>query len=865
MDNQQLASLRAAIHGLNDADPQIREKNLNTCRDFQRPLKFDFATFLTLTDPSSNINERIFGFTTITYLIKDRLNEMSIPLKINLASAFPFEKEKDLESDTILPTVSRAAASYLAYVATNEIIQNFFSTYIDKNPQFVLHVFSEMVSFIFSREFPRSRYEVFRFFNDVQIPNLIYKLLFEPLRKAQIGTPEFNMDLYLLAQIHQNAPPVIEKNLANEDIVQVYYELIPLLWKYIDNSIVPIFETLLENEQCPPSFITRLLETMPSFINNFIGLFVFDKNTDSENFNALLQSFHIRLRLIPTLMQKVNPKDLSDLLLICADILESISPSVLLETCTFLCNIFKSSQICSSKDFLRNCKDERLKIFDVCMAQLIHPMDKLPGARFDDSWTSQQLTQQLNEVIKCITENYDFDDIIPILFRAITSDKSHIRAFTVMLKTVTFLFVTEKTISKQIGQLCVKITIDLLSSLNYYESKVQSKICQFLSKIIPFMVFTEYKEDDFFQELIDLLIEAKPVCLENFSQYVMLFTDRFKNITLPLEKLQSIPAKHPVYLPANKIIAKFVDQTPNSADTTIEKAIAELEWVTTLFDPHDPQHLKRLSSEVNRSLSIIASLNVSECGVDVKKLCSLLVECSNCLVRVSDNNNKEAIVGQAIGAVTQLAASLNHMLKLVPLSLVNALKDLRSPTVYKTCSVVWLKKIGVPLLTGLYSVNSEIVSNTASEVCSYFQEMFVVMDLSPNGQTVKKKVAMMLCELCEMISNKQATQVLRCCLLINDLGVFSSVVAAISKKDFEVLLDLWTALLMKKDQPSYEKIAEILYKFLTISGEMNVSIFSTLPGVSKEAFEQLKLRISQSSSAKSRRRIFRTFIQSVNT
>lgn len=861
---QRLAELRAAINGLNDANPHVREKNLNTCRDFQRPQKFDFAIFCQLTSSTSHLNERIFGYNTITYLIRDKSNEMSVQLKLNLASAFPFESEKDLQEDPLLPTIARAAAAYLAYVATNEIIQNFYRKYMEKCLKFVTYVFSEMVAFIFPKEFPRSRSDVFKYFNDVQIPSLIYSLLFEPLKNSPIGSDDFSFYLFLLAEIHQNAQAIIEKNLTNEELVNVYYDLIPLLWQPTDNSIVPIFETLLECEQCPAHFITRILETVDTIIPNFIGLFIFDHSIDSESFNGMLQAFHIRLRLIPIIMLKINPKELSDLLYLCGDILESIAPSVLLETATSLCTVFKTSSITTSKEFQKECKDARLRIFDVCMAQLIHPMEKLPGKRYDDSWTQQQLTQALNEVIKCITELYDFEDIIPILFTALSSDMGKVRCFQVMLKTLTFVLGTERTVSKRIGQLCVQVTIDLLSSINMYESKIQSKICQFLNKLIPYMVFVEYKEDDFFQELIDLLIEAKPVCLDPFSQYVMQFTDRFKNITLPLEKLQSIPQKHPVFTPANKIIAKFVDQTPNSADTTIEKAIAELEWLANGIDTHDQQHLKRLTTEVNRSFGIIASLNVSESEVDVSKLCNLLIQCSNTLVKISDNTTKDSIAGIVIGAVTQLSASLNHMLKLVPLQLISALRDLHSPTVYKTCSVVWLKKIGVPLLTQLYPVNSDIIKDCASQICYYFQEMFIVMDLSPNGQSVKKKVAMRLCELCEMISNKQATQVLKCCLLINDLGVFSSVVSAISKKDFEVLFDLWKVLLSKKDQQSYEKIAEILYKYLTMSGGMNVSIFGTLPGVSKEAFEQLKSRISQASSAKSRRRIFRSFIQSVN-
>lgn len=864
-------SVRKAIRGLTDADPEIRKSSLEIFQKFQDPEEFCFSTFVELSNPSSPQDERVAAYTTLTSIIKNHWIKLKENTKLSIANAFPFHKNVNINKDPLISTIARATASFLAFTEANEITTHFFTKFEEDDRIFTLYTFSEFVSFVFQDDFPKSLFSKFKFFNNKQLlPDIMSWLIFDPLVQTDENSPEFSFYLFILSEIHQNSQRIIEKNLANEKILDIYVKLCPLLWEVSNSSLVSIFETILEKEKVPDPIIEALYGSLHNFTSNYSILFYLEDQRCTQNFNDTLQSFHNRLRLLPSLFAKTPTQDFSEFLYFCADLLESIAPSVVFETASILATFLKGQNVMSSAKFKVEGVDARKRIVDVCMAQLIDSITELPGAPLDEGWSAQQVNAQLTEVVKVILENYDFNSVIVDFFNVLSNEMERPNAILIIMKMIASVANEERR--GVIGTLCVRAAIDLLSSINTFKSKMQTKVCNFLKQIVPCMEFTEFSEDDFFMELIDLLIESKPISLEPFSNFIYAFVDRFRKVTIPLEKLNSIPAKHPVYPIVTKLVAKFEKPVPEKP-SSIELALSELRWLVNEFKPHD-KGLRKLSTDVIKALQIISSLSINEWNdyqhnsAIISEICTLLIQCSNVLVETADNNTKSNILNQAISAFTFLGQTLEVVQKAASDELAKCMIQLQSPAEYKTSSVIWLKKIAAPLIHSLYSINNYTVGNCTARICTNYMNIVAKLlndkEKNKNAQANDvKKIAMTISEFCAYIGNDQCEELLKLCLNINDLGVFQSVINALSKKDFGMLKNLWPILIQKKDQQFIDMISDILLKFLNANSSENVNIYRTLYGVREQDFDQLKLRLGQSSAAKSRRRIFRTFIQSV--
>ena len=856
--------LREAIHGMQDPDPQKREYSVEFCEKFKNPQNFSFDVFYELSKPESDLGERIFAYNTLITNIKDNWLSLSPDARLKILTCFPFNHTIDMQNDKVLPTIARAAAVYLAYQAPIEIINDFFQKQSESNPRFALYTFNEYVSFVFSKDFPRSRSDIFRSFNDGLLVKVMGLILFKPLTECDEDSPEFAFYMYYLSEIHQNAAPIIEKNLEDPFILSVYNDLCTIVWTTECNTLISVFETILERDKVPDQIISNLIDTLPRLIESNENLFVFDAALDKDSYYNILQNFHIKLRLLLALVPKAKSMHYFNLLSSTIDLLESIFPSIVLESSSAVLQFLK--QHMSSTEFKEQYLDMRKRIVNICMAQLIFPVKELPGAQIDET-SFQQVNSQLQEIIRLIIDNYDYNVIVLDFFDLLINEMGRTESFTWLMKIISLVINPDR--KSTFGKLAVSCSIDLLSSLNSFESSTQSKVCNFLTKLIPVLDFSDFSANDFFQELIDLLMEAKPIALEPFSQYITQFASSFSNVKIPIEKLKSVPQKLPVYTVCNRLLVKY-GETGHQFNKELDKVIQELEWLTNQFKPKD-KPLKRLSTDIVKKIPIITEFPSNEWAnldhIQVQKICSLLIASSNVFVRISDESDSESVLNQIISAFIVLSPAILKMATVTPDNFIKFFPNMASPTVYKPFAVLWLKKLAYPLLTILYKVDNSIVSARATSLSKRYLNILTelrnnpkIKQMYPSAANDEKKIANTLCDICDMLPQQLVIEILQECMTFADLSVFTSVSNAITKQDFLVLKQLWPIIITKKDQTYIDKISEILLKFLTISGNVNCAIFRNLDGVTEKNYTQLSDRIGNAKVPRSMRRILRTFI-----
>ena len=862
-DEITIEQFRNSLDSIDLSDSIEREKSLEICFKFRTVEYFSWDIFIQLVRPEIDSKKRMFVYSSLSFLIKDYWESIPEFTQFAILSSYPFLFGADPKNETLIPTIARTSASFLAYAATEEIIIEFLTDDISLDPYFRLHILIELISFIYMKDFPKKRKKLFSKNVPTSFSEILTKLLYEPLILNVENFKKFSNYLILLLDFHENAPGIIENNLNYPSIELSYLKLCPFVWIKHDNSIVSLFETILECDKVPESIINSLSQgVLTNFLNNFEDLFIFDFQLDYELFDKILQSFLIRINLFFSLLLKVNFNELNKYLILISYFLESIAPSVISDTCSLLQLFFKNINI--DNNLLINTFESRKRIIEILISDLFHGIDLLPGIKYDDHYSSQTITSQVEETIKFLLEFSDMNEVFIELFSHLIYQSGSSRRCQILMKLISYSISNTTRSLNEIGPICVESSIKLLSMLNSFSSSIQSKISYFLKKLIPIYIFSEYSINSYFNELINLLIDSKPISFDQFAQYLINFATNFSNLEIPVEKLRKVPQKHIAFVTVNKLIALFAEQTPEDfTKTLINSTIKELEYLNQNFNLLDNIFIKRINTEISKSLTLFSSLNsINKIhNNEIILLMNSLLNSSNRFILYYNENPKDQSLSKVLMFLAPLSQIFSKLIDFSSSLFLEIIDQFVLPTNYNSFSILWIKKIIYPIFKGLITNYSLKIKNFINLLSHHCLKILIEIKESEIKDKIKdlKDLSKFLCEFTEFLDDNFSIIILKECLQINDPFIITSAFNAIGNKSFSLMLNLWDFLFIKKDPQSLEGISDILYKFLINSG-INISMFSQIPGITLELLDKLKTRLGQALQPKKRRRIIRNLL-----
>jgi len=856
-----------SIIGLKSGDDNFREVCINFCEQFAQPTGFDWNVFTLLVRNENTSEIRMFAYSSLIRIIKDNWNRIDQISQFAISSSFPFLFDSKGKEDVIYNTIARVAAAYLAYAAPGEQIDAFFLFSNDYDSFFRIHVLVELISFIFLKDFPKNRFIAFKLFNDKCLLGLLDSLLFGPLLENCSESYDYNDLLQLFTDIHVNAPNIVEKAVSDSKIKDVYAELSTNLWTVSDTRIVTIFEALLEFDKVDECVIRLIDNSMFNyFLNSFRDLFVFNKYIDREKFDAHIQSFQIRIQIMFSLIFKVDESRICDFLSLTVNILESISPSVVYETVVQLINFFRSSLYVNNHQLILSTKSSRLEIINICFVHLMNNVKNLPGCLYDDKWPSQKITSLLEELIKYIIETFDNYSLLPYIMSHILYDKNNTKRLLVLIKIVGIVLsnLINKIDSAITGTISVEVSISLLSSIHLFIPSVQSKVFAFLGKLVPFCEFSEYSQDDFFDEIITLLLESRPISFEAFSSYITHFVNHHTTITIAESRLKNVPGKDPAFSIVSKLMAKFI--APNKKEyayETIITTINDFEWISNNFVGSN-SCLKRIRNDVTKGIDLLLEFDLSSIPkMDIiSSLCLSLIKASNRLISVYNDSPADSIPNQIINFVTKFSSLVMKTVEAFPGTFFEFLRLMKTPSSVSMLSFMWVKKIGQPVLEKFIDNPQDLPIYL--EFCSnlkYILESIINNnDIVQNGSKYSKTIASCLCQFSVRIPEDQAYNNLCLCLQIDDYSIFSDVLSSAKSISLNIFVKLWPLIEKRSDNQYLDRVVETLYEYLVDSNNC-FSILKGIPSFSKDQVEHLKHMFGQAKIPKSKKRVLRMFLK----
>ena len=169
----------------------------------------------------------------------------------------------------------------------------------------------------------------------------------------------------------------------------------------------------------------------------------------------------------------------------------------------------------------------RNSLLEIFISLIKSPMKEMQGAFYGDWSNSSILNYLIDLSVYLIT--FDGYDYIHQIFQLIFDDGVQSLSFQGLVYILNKLFSTEPSheLILLLKDDVMNLTIFLLSSIQYYTPTLQSQIFKLLKKLIPFLIFDDEDLNIFYKKLIELYTIGHSIEFNNFSQYIMLFTEFF--------------------------------------------------------------------------------------------------------------------------------------------------------------------------------------------------------------------------------------------------------------------------------------------------------------------------------------------------
>lgn len=845
--------LETAIANLANPDAFIRAQAIDVCKSFQTPEFFDWNTIFPLLQPNQASYVSIFAYTSIVVILKKYWSEMPPETQTNISNSFPFFTNINSYDQAILNTIFHCSAVYMAYIAPIEQINNFFSSTDDSSLQVFATILSDFIVCVYTNSLNPQRENQMTSYLLGNSTNYIVHMILAPISELDANSDLFEYFLEILANIHKNAPSLLEVLLTTPNVEELYTNLCPFLWNVSNNTaIINLFDSILDTKSPPQKIINQLAMTAhDTFYSNYSILYDFENDIEELTFISCVDSFVGRIHVFFSILEHLDLCDLGDFLLIINQIIRSTSPTVIKEVANQLINFL--NRFSESDEFKVSYYQHRMAIFESCTTLISFQPENLPGAKYDYNTTSSSLRTSLFELIKTIARLFDYENVSKNLIQ-FTLDNTKETPYFMSLIRILISIVTESYVMTEESRAS---TVSLIKSLHTYSEKLQYKICLMLEKWIPHLQLDSNQANELFMMIVETLTNPE-IANTPFSAYFMSFLSVYESIIqIPVEQLQTIPPENPAYFTVSRLLGNL---------TPLMSSIGELQWFVDNFDPSQMESVLRMNRQVRRSLNYFMNLDIAIDESTANEIIELLFKSHNIIIEYSDMHEDKSNESRMSQIINSLAGSLFRIAQVVPQTTISHLSDLQVPTKFTHAAVIWMKRIASDLLSLLFNIDPETIEHCASMICITMLEICIKIEdeaaFEPSYVANSKKIAVLICEMCFMLNEELCYEILTALLRINDLKIFSTVCKVLVVKSESLLAKLWEHLLKNRDDANVTAVVSMLFE-LYEKNEGSIEFMQLLPGSNEEALVTLNNRLAASQSDKTKRRHFKNFIDQI--
>lgn len=424
----------------------------------------------------------------------------------------------------------------------------------------------------------------------------------------------------------------------------------------------------------------------------------------------------------------------------------------------------------------------------------------------------------------------------------------------------------------EISEEANKVTKFLLCIIPEVSRSTSNHIFTVLTKLVPFIDFSEEELSDFFSDLFDLFILMKPSSFDSFTSYFTSFFAHFSEsgLSLPIDQLNSITPDDPVYYTVRTLIAKFTGQ-----ENTLDSALNDIDWFISEFNPEEQESIDHLNRHIQQSFDFIGKNppkpEENEIGLEIL---SKIVESNNVLINLA-NSIQDENIQRLVSPISHLSNAIVILAKIFPSAMLSLLENFQPPLSISPCTVVWLKKIALPIFTSLISPQNyedqEEMNSALLAISEYstliesnlIQEIEIICsdsEIPIEIENYAKKTAVILIQLCRFIENESdAFQIMSICLKLNDFRCLANVIDISAERGIQFFAQFWEEFIERRETTCRDKLCEALY-YLYDKEKGNLSQFLQLPGVTQEQIASLDLKLQNCGAAKTKRKYIRLLI-----
>lgn len=858
-----------AINNLSNPNEEIRIQARNICLQFSTFQHFDPTIFQKLIDYHSPPSYRYFAFNSITALFRKDWNQVTPQLK----KLFPFHPPEDITDNLFCSMASKSVASYLAYAGSENEIHTFVQSYNPAYFKYYSSFITQFIIFLFDDSYPFKRKEILSNFIFANIISFTKTLLLDPILEFPPNSPDFLFLIDNVAAIHEFAPILVQLFIRTPDSEFFYSYLAQFVWSpSIHGSLLTIFEVLFENFCNLPITVQHLASSLQNSIKiEYIPLFSFDTISESEieHHYFLFNNLFVRISLIANILSSASSDLYGPFFDALALLFRSCSPSIIYEAATQLQLFLKSLSPAAIPLFLENYESHLRSIFESSLPLLQAFFDSSPAVVYDHRWTQHSVRGAIMDLTRCIIETFDDLNLVSELLQLIPIDGAESNSFNPIVRIlINVLSDPNEKLRQNISQDAFNCTIFLLSSLNKYLSQVQNHICKLLIKLIPFLDLDDDNVlDQFFNQLLSMFIDNRPIAFDPFTNYFNQFTNTFgSRIKFPIELLKTVPKSSPCYHTVNNLLAKYSHQSEDSI--VLSNALTELQWFTSQFKANDSVGFKRVRTKLARQFEILSQIQLSEnvnSGNSIyDKIGFYLIKSNQVLNDAGDNPAGGIPLGQFVTLLTQFAPAIAHFSLIAPNVYIQNLPILNPPTVVNQAFPQWISRIAFPIVTALIESEHQNVYEFVEKIITKMYQFVSQAVESPAMNEsdfvgIVKKLIISICDFCQYTNDELAIEALRVCLKYDNYKTYFAVAHAVELKGINVLSALWPILITKRDNQSIDKLSELLLNLYEKS-DHSMKVFEKLPNISGETLEMLNSKLPNSTAQKTRKRIIRSFL-----
>jgi hypothetical protein len=221
-------------------------------------------------------------------------------------------------------------------------------------------------------------------------------------------------------------------------------------------------------------------------------------------------------------------------------------------------------------------------------------------------------------------------------------------------------------------------------------------------------------------------------------------------------------------------------------------------------------------------------------------------------------------VGQYTGVMTQFCPLFVAFANFLPWVFLEGLPQLEFPPLLHIVTQVWLPRIVLPTLTRLADLEDERPGLCARRLAEAFgpslKEVAESPEFTAEDQKVARKLMANLCQLAVVMDIPTATALFALAMEIHEPKLVLTMVAVVDVKGFDLLREVFPLVLPHRATYGAELSEMLLAVYRKCEDPTR---FAELSGVTRENFAVFKSKILQVKADKTRRKVFREFLMSL--